>query len=343
MRRLLNTLYVTSPDAYLACEGENVLVKIKDETRFRFPIHNLESIITFGYTGASPGLMRLCCDRGVSLCFLSESGRFLGRVTGGVHGNVLLRRAQYRWADSEEKSLRLSKRFITGKILNCRTSLKRSLREHGEVMNDEFVSRVINLLEDRALELQDAVSLERVRGIEGEAAREYFSCFNQMITAQRESFSMHERIRRPPKDNVNAMLSFVYTLLAHDVTAALESVGLDPQVGFLHRDRPGRVSLALDIMEELRPYLADRLVLSLINRKQVEAKGFVKKESGAVIMDEDTRKTVLSEWQKRKQKEIIHPYLEEKIPIGLLPYVQSMLLSRFIRGDMEDYPPFLWK
>lgn len=343
MRRMLNTLYVTTPDAYLACEGENILIKVKDEIRFRFPVHNLEGIITFGYTGASPGLIHLCCERGVALTFLSQNGRFLGRVTGETHGNVLLRRTQYRWADSEEKSMRLAKGFIMGKIINSRVSLQRSLRDHGAVMQREIVENTIKQLGDAVLKLQDACSLDRIRGIEGETARSYFDCFNQMIIAQKDSFNMDGRNRRPPLDNVNALLSFVYTLLTHDVAAALETVGLDPQVGFLHRDRPGRDSLALDMMEELRSYLADRLVLSLINRKQIDGKGFLKKESGAVIMDEETRKTVLSEWQKRKQEEITHPYLEEKIPIGLLPYAQALLLARHLRGDLEDYPPFFWK
>jgi len=343
MRRLLNTLYVTTPNAYLACEGENVLVKADDEIRFRIPIHNLEGIITFGYSGASPALMRLCCERGVAFSFLSSSGYFLGRVTGKAHGNVLLRRTQYRWADNEDVTLRISKRFLISKILNSRVSLQRFIRDHGEKIETSELSLAVSILKQLAEAVEGIENIDILRGIEGEAAREYFRCFDTMILYQKNEFSFYERIRRPPTDNVNALLSFLYTILSHDVEAALESVGLDPQVGFLHRDRPGRSSLALDMMEEFRSYFVDRIVLSLINRKQVNGKGFVQKESGAVIMTDDTKKIVLSEWQNKKKEEITHPYLDEKIPIGLLPYAQALLMARHVRGDLDDYPPFFWK
>ena len=328
---------------YLSKEGDTVLVVQGDEIKLRFPIHNLEGIVTCGYTGASPALMRLCCERGVALSFLSSTGRFIGRLTGEVHGNVLVRRTQYRWADNDEKTLSLSKRFVQAKILNSRVALMRCLRDHGGKQDMSEMNSAVNELGRLATKVERLGNLELLRGIEGEAAKKYFNCFNMMITAQKEDFIFCNRNRRPPTDNVNAMLSFVYVLLAREVSSALETVGFDPQVGFLHRDRPGRDSLAFDIMEELRPYLADRLVLSLINRRQIDAKGFIKKESGAVIMDDDTRKTVLTEWQKRKQEELTHPYLEEKLSIGLLPYAQALLLSRYIRGDLEDYPPFFWK
>lgn len=343
MRRLLNMLYVTTPDAYLACEGENVLVKADDQIKLRLPIHNLEGIITFGYSGASPALMRLCCERGVAFSFLSSSGRFLGRVTGKVHGNVLLRRTQYRWADNEEIALRLSKRFVLSKILNSRVCLQRAIRDHGDKLEMELITHKVNILKALAEEVGGVTNIDILRGIEGEAAREYFKCFDMMILTQKDEFAFSERVRRPPTDNVNALLSFLYTLLSHDVEAALESVGLDPQVGFLHTDRPGRSSLALDMMEEFRAYFVDRMVLSLINRKQVNGRGFIKKESGAVIMTDDTKKIVLTEWQKKKKEDITHPYLDEKISIGLLPYTQALLMARHIRGDLEDYPPFFWK
>lgn len=343
MRRLLNTLYVTMPDSYLACDGENVLIKIKDETKFRVPVHNLEGIVCFNYAGASPKLMHLCCERGVALSFLSEYGKFMGRVTGNVSGNVLLRRTQYRWSDDSMASARLSQRFIAAKIINSRALLHRLLRDHGEVVDCASLERALALMAGMVERLPKAGDGNAIRGIEGEAAHVYFSNFNQLILSQKEDFNMSTRNRRPPTDCVNALLSFLYTLLTHEVVAALESIGLDPQVGFLHRDRPGRPSLALDMMEELRPHFADRLAVTLINRRQIVADGFVVKENGAVIMQDETRKEVVTAWQKRKQEEITHPYLQEKIPLGLVPYAQALLLARHIRGDLEDYPPFFWK
>lgn len=343
MRRLLNTLYVTLPDVYLACDGENVLIKVNDEIKFRVPVHNLEGIVCFGFAGASPRLMHLCCERGVAISFLSQYGKFMGRISGNVSGNVLLRRTQYRWSDDEVVATRLSRRFIAAKIMNSRAVLHRALRDHPEVVDNESLERALQLLARMPVKLETAYNGDSIRGIEGEAAHLYFSHFNQLVLNQKDEFRMLGRNRRPPTDRVNALLSFLYTLLTHEVVAALESVGLDPQVGFLHRDRPGRPSLALDVMEELRPHFVDRLAVTLINRNQITAKGFVVKENGAVIMDDDTRKEVLTAWQKRKQEEITHPYLEEKVPLGLVPYVQAMLLARHMRGDLEDYPPFFWK
>ena len=343
MRRLLNTLYVTMPDAYLACDGENVLIKVLDETKFRIPVHNLEGIVCFGFAGASPKLMHLCCERGVELSFLTEYGKFMGRVSGNVSGNVLLRRTQYRWSDDIAISARLAKRFITAKIINSRAVLHRVLRDHPEAVDSASIQNALQLLARMPDRLERANDGNTIRGIEGEAAQHYFSNFNQLLLSQKDDFRLVSRNRRPPTDRINSLLSFLYTLLAHEVVAALESVGLDPQVGFLHRDRPGRPSLALDIMEELRPHFADRLAVTLINRNQISAKGFTVKENGAVIMDDDTRKEVLTAWQKRKQEEITHPYLDAKIPLGLIPYTQALLLARHLRGDLEDYPPFFWK
>ncbi len=338
MRKLLNVLYVTTPESYLSKDGENVVVKVDNSEIFRIPIHNLEGIVCFGYIGASPAVMQLCAERNVGLSFLSEYGRFYARVTGKVSGNVLLRREQYRRADDENKSLEIAKNCITGKVLNCRAVLQRAIRDHQLPLE-----LIVNNLTGKIDRIEQCTNLDELRGVEGDTAREYYSAYDKLILTQKDSFYMHERTRRPPRDNLNALLSFLYTVLAHDVQSALESVGLDPYVGFLHRDRPGRASLALDLMEELRPYLVDRLVLTLINRKQINGRGFVCKESGGIIMDSDTKKSVIGAWQNRKREQIIHPFLNEKIEIGLIPYVQSLLLARFLRKDLEGYPPFLFK
>ncbi|KDR96748.1 CRISP-associated protein Cas1 [Peptoclostridium litorale DSM 5388] len=341
MKKLLNVLYVTTPDSYLSRDGENVVIKVKNLEKFRMPIHNLEGIICFGYTGASPSLMALCAERNVGLSFLSENGHFYARVTGKTTGNVILRREQYRQADNLEKALDVARNCITAKIGNSRTVLKRSIRDHSSSLDSDKLKRVCEGLTYKIDRIERCSGLDELRGVEGDAAREYYSAFDELILCQKEAFYMKERTRRPPMDNMNALLSFLYTILAHDVQSAIESVGLDPYVGFLHRDRPGRAGLALDIMEELRPYLADRVALTLINRRQITEKGFVKKESGGIIMDKDTRKQVLLTWQKRKQDKIMHPFLGEKIQVGLLPYAQALLMARFLRGDLDGYPPFL--
>lgn len=343
MRKLLNTLYVTTPDTYIAREGQNVVLKVKDVTTFRVPVHNLEGIICFGYVGASPALMQLCSEKGVGLTFLTMSGKFIARLAGPVSGNVLLRRKQYTWADREEEKLRLSKRFVEGKIHNSRVVLQRVMRDHeGTVDSDSLRSSILSL-KNMVARVEHSDSVDVVRGLEGEAANSYFSCFSSTILTSEKEFRFEKRNRRPPTDPVNALLSFAYTLLEHEYISALETVGLDPQVGFLHSDRPGRRSLALDMMEEMRPYMADRFVLSLINRKQVSPKGFKSKDDGAILMNDRTRRDFIVAWQNRKKDEINHPFLNEKIPVGLIPYVQAMLLARNIRGDMVDYPPFLWK
>jgi len=343
LKRLLNTLFVTTQGAYLSREGQNVLVSVEREKKLRVPIHTLNGIVCFGNVMCSPFLLGLCGENKVHLSFMTENGRFLARAQGPVSGNVLLRRTQYRTADDETMSMFIARNVVTGKIANCRNVLLRAKRESDEEQAVTSFGRAIRHLAGSLDELEKVKTLDEVRGIEGEAAKTYFSVFDDLITTRKEDFFFHGRNKRPPMDNVNAMLSFLYTILAHDVGSALEGVGLDPAVGFLHRDRPGRHGLALDIMEELRPYLADRLVLSLINRRQVKSKGFKKTESGGVIMDDITRKEVLIAWQKRKQDEITHPFIEEKIKIGLLPHVQAMLIARFLRGDLDGYPPFLWK
>jgi CRISPR-associated protein Cas1 len=287
--------------------------------------------------------MRFCGENGVGMSFLSEYGRFLARVQGPISGNVLLRREQYRKADDQQYSAQMAKAFVTGKIANCRTVLQRARRDHSEKMSDAALNRSIAELNSSLKSLGLNQSLDSVRGLEGDAAHTYFGVFDNLIVAQKESFTFQERNRRPPLDNVNCLLSFLYTMLVHDCRSALEAVGLDPAVGFLHRDRPGRPSLALDLMEEFRPFLADRLTLSLINLRQVQDKGFNKTEAGAVMMNDETRKTLLVAYQERKQEEIYQPFLDEKIRIGLLFHVQAMLLARCLRGDLDGYPPFIWK
>jgi len=343
MRKLLNTLYVTTPESYLARDGENVVIRQNEEAKFRIPIHNLEGIVSFGYCGASPALMGFCAERGVSLTFLTEHGKFLATVQGPVKGNILLRRTQYRAADNLDQSLSISRNFILGKVANSRTVLQRAARDHEVVSGEPVVTESIDYLSNQMDRIRRCSDLDKLRGIEGDSARYYFRAFDSLILHQKEAFFFNTRSRRPPLDNMNALLSFLYTLLSHEVRSALESVGLDPAAGFLHRDRPGRPSLALDLMEEMRPFLADRMALSLVNRKQINASGFKQKESGGVIMEDDTRKEVITVWQKRKQEEITHPYLNEKIPVGLIPYVQALLMARHLRGDIDGYPPFIWR
>ena len=343
MKKLLNTLYVTTQGAYLAKEGETVVVKVDQEIRLRLPIHTIGGIVCFGNVSCSPFLMGFCGENGVGISFLSEYGRFLARVQGPVSGNVLLRRKQYRLADDQEYSAQMAKYFVTGKIANCRTILQRVLRDHSNKMTDDALSRSIAELSSSLKSLELNQSLDSIRGLEGDAAHTYFGVFDNLIVAQKENFTFQERNRRPPLDNVNCLLSFLYTLLVHDCRSALEAVGLDPAVGFLHRDRPGRPSLALDLMEEFRPFLADRLALSLINLRQVQDKGFTQTEAGVVTMNDETRKTLIVAYQERKQEEIYHPFLDEKVNIGLLFHVQAMLLARCLRGDLDGYPPFIWK
>ena len=340
MRKLLNILYVTTPEAYLSKDGLNVVVSVEKEELFRIPILNIENIVTFGYMGASPGLMKLCMDNNVSLSFMTPQGRFIGRVQGATRGNVLLRKKQYALSEDKNVALHLAKLFITGKVFNTRSILQRYIRDNGA---DWEVESVIMQLDWRRKRVMLAENIDILRGEEGNAANTYFDVFDHLILHQKDDFPFNGRSRRPPKDEVNAMLSFVYTLIANDMAAALESVGLDPYVGFMHTLRPGRISLALDMMEELRAYLGDRLVLSMINRKQVTKKDFIRQGDESFVMTDDCRKELLTTWQKRKNEMIEHPYLKEKIPIGLLPYAQAMLLARFLREDLDDYPVFLMR
>lgn len=343
MKKLQNTLYVTTQGSYLAKEGEAVVVRVDKETRLRVPVHAIEGIVCFGQVGLSPYLMGFCAERGVTISFLTDHGRFLARVHGPVSGNVLLRREQYRRADDSGESAEIARAAVLGKIANCRQVLLRAQRDHSEKHEGKTITRNAGRLAQYARKLATPQPLNEIRGIEGEASKSYFGSFDALITAQKQGFAFRGRNRRPPTDNVNCLLSFVYTLLVHDCRSALEGVGLDPQVGFLHRDRPGRPSLALDMMEEFRAPFADRLVLSLINRQQVQAKDFQKSQGGGVTMKDGARKDLLIAYQKRKQDELVHPFLGEKVKVGLLFHVQALLLSRFLRGDINGYPPFLWK
>jgi CRISPR-associated protein Cas1 len=341
MKKHLNTLYVTTQGAYLSKEGETVLVKAADGVRLRVPIHTLGGIVCFGKISCSPFLMGFCAERDVTISFLTEYGRFLARMQGPTSGNVLLRREQYRRADDAESSALIARAVLTGKLANSRRVLQRALRDHSDKINKKEVRKASWLISDALKRLQSKLPLNVLRGIEGEAARIYFGVFDHLITAQKQIFSFKGRNRRPPLDKVNCILSFLYTILLHDVRSALETVGLDSAVGFLHRDRPGRPGLALDLMEEFRPYLADRLTLSLINLGQVRETSFKKSESGAVLMTDDGRKSLLIAYQKRKQDEIMHPFLGEKVAIGLLPHIQASLFNRHLRGDLDGYPPFI--
>jgi len=340
MKKLLNILYIQTQGMYLHQEGETVVVEKERQVVARLPIHTLCGIVCFGNVLCSPFLLGLCGERGVHVSFLTEHGRFLARVEGPVSGNVLLRIAQMRAAEDKAHAMSIASNFVAGKISNTRTILQRRLRDHGpDAECEQAVFNLANLIRS----LRNAENIDKIRGIEGEAASCYFNVFNKLILTQQSSFAIKNRNRRPPLDPTNALLSFLYTLLAHDCTGALESVGLDPQIGFLHALRSGRDSLALDLMEEFRAPLADRLAISLINLQQLTSKSFKKTESGAVEMTEEAYKTVLQAWQKKKQETILHPFLEEKVEIGLLPYVQALLLARHLRGDLDAYPPFLLK
>jgi CRISPR-associated protein Cas1 len=344
MKKLLNTLYVTTEGASLHKDGENLVAEVEKEERARVPFHMLGSVVVFGGIYVSPALMQACATAGITMVLLDRAGRFQARIEGPVTGNVLLRRAQYRASDRPDDIVRS---FVMGKVSNQRSVLMRALRDYGDDYAAEdrqaigtVVERLARIL--RRLELADE-TLESLRGSEGEASSLYFGVFDHLIRSPEPELHWRGRSRRPPLDPINALLSFLYTLLTHDCRSAAESVGLDPAVGFLHRDRPGRPSLALDLMEELRPVLADRLALSLVNRQQLRAKDFATREGGAVMMSDDARKSVLAAWQERKKEERQHPFLEEKAPLGLVPHLQAQMLARHLRGDLDAYPPWFWK
>ena len=343
MKKLLNTVYLNNPDRYLSLDGENLVINQDGSEIGRVPLHNIERIMTFGHAGASPALMGKCAKTGIELVFMSRNGHFLARVEGEARGNVLLRRQQYRYADDKAVSLGIARNIISAKLFNSRWVIERAIRDHSARIDTELFGKKSELLQCSIKQARKAADMDELRGIEGEAASVYFSIFNDMILQQKEDFCFRTRNKRPPLDNVNALLSFAYSLAAGMCSSALESVGLDAYVGFMHTDRPGRRSLALDLVEEFRSVLCDRFVLTVINKRIVNRDDFVKREDGAVILTEKGRRDFLSAWQKRKYEELKHPFLEEKVEWGMLPYVQALLLARYIRGDIDCYPPFMWK
>ena len=343
MRHLLNTLFVTTENAYLSLDGENIVVNREKEIIGRFPLHNLSGIFSFSYAGASPALMGICAERNINLVFSTPRGKFLARTTGTSNGNVLLRRTQYRIADDCRQSCMIARNMIFGKIYNTRWSIERTKRDHKLRIDEAAFQSASDMLYTLLEQVMQETDMDRLRGLEGAGATIYFGVFDDMILRDKDIFFFQGRNRRPPLDPVNAMLSFAYSLLTNDCASALESAGLDSYVGFMHRDRPGRKSLSLDLMEELRPCIADRFVLTLINRRVLTEKDFEQSESGAVRLTDQGRRKFLKTWQEKKQETITHPYVGEKIPWGLVPYVQALLLARYLREDIDAYPPFLWK
>lgn len=343
MKRFLNTLFVMTQKSYLRKEGDTVVVRAGGEVKLRVPLLTLQGIVCFGNVAISPYLAGAAVERGLSISMLSAYGRFMARIEGPIAGNVLLRRAQYRLTDDAVKCAGVIRNLLNGKFLNCKTVLQRALRDHGEKINRAKLERAIETIDRGLSRIERSEDSEELRGIEGEIGHAYFTVFDELITAQKADFSFSGRSRRPPLDRVNALLSFAYTLLYHDMRSAIETVGLDPAVGFLHRDRPGRLSLALDLMEEMRPFFADRLVLSLINLRQIDAKGFTVSDSGAVLLNDSGRKTFIAAYQKRKQSAVTHPFIQENMHIGILFHTQALLMARYIRGDLEAYPPFIWR
>ena len=343
MKKLLNTLYVLSEDAYASLNGETVEVSYKDRKGQRIPLHTLESIVIFSYKGASPALMGKCEEYGILIAFFSPRGKYLASIGASVQGNVYLRRTQYRYSDDEQKSLEISRNMILGKIHNSKQILLRSSRDHPLQVDVDRLSVASERLDSYIQQVRVADNKATLRGLEGLAASEYFDVFNELILRQKSDFEFAERSRRPPLDRTNAMLSFAYVILANECASALLSVGLDPYVGFFHVDRPGRKSLALDLMEEFRSIYADRFVLTMINNQMLKENDFVVQDSGAVLFKDDAKKTFLAKWQERKRTEINHPFLNEKIPWGLAMYVQALLLARYLRGDLDQYPTFFWR
>jgi CRISPR-associated protein Cas1 len=342
MKQLGNTLYITKQGSYVSKDGTNIVVSLEREELLRLPVHTIEGLVCFGNVTVSPFALGLCGENRVTISFLSENGRFLARSTGPQTGNILLRRAQHRSSTDPEKTSLAARSFVSAKIANARTILRRYQRDH-TLAEHSLIPQTVDLLAHSLGELKSLLPLETIRGIEGDAARLYFRVFDELIMINKSDFYFRERSRRPPLDNVNSLLSFFYTLLAHDTTAACEAIGLDPQMGFLHADRPGRPSLALDLMEEFRPWFVDRFVLTRINLGELKSNDFLKRETGGVEIKEDTRREIIKKWQERKKETIQHPFLGETVPMGLLPFLQAQLFSRWLRGDIDTYPPFFYR
>jgi CRISPR-associated protein Cas1 len=344
MKKLLGSLYITMQETYVSKERENIVVSLHGKEIFRAPIHLINSVVCFGNVLCSPFVFGLCAENNVSVSFFTEYGKFIAKVQSPVSGNILLRKQQYKYSDDKSFCLETAKSILIGKLNNSRTVINRALRDHEDKMSSSVrVKQISESLQKALNKVCFAENLEILRGMEGDAANSYFSVFDNLILNDKEIFYMKERTRRPPQDNVNCLLSFAYTLLSHDVSSALEGVGLDPQSGFFHKDRPGRPSLALDLMEEFRSVIGDRLVLTLINLSRLDSKGFLKSESGGVIMTDENRKIILDAYRKRKEEEVFHPFFKENIKIGILFHAQALLFARYIRGDIDAYPPFIWK
>ena len=343
MKKLLNTVYVTTRGMALKKDGENLVAELDGDEKARVPLHMLASVVTFGPILITPALMGICAERGVTIVLLDRTGRFQARVEGPVSGNVLLRRAQYRQTEGGEDIVRS---IVMGKIANQRAVFRRALRDYASEMESATRDNLENATDRMATIVRRVQhsdeSIDQMRGSEGEAAVLYFAHFDHLIRSPDADLRWTGRSRRPPLDPMNALMSFLYTLLTHDCRSACEAIGLDPAVGFLHRDRPGRPSLALDLIEELRAPLADRLALSLVNRRQLRASDFRKTDSGAVLLTDEARKTVLTAWQERKKEERVYAFLQEKAPLGLVPYLQAQMLARQLRGDIDAYPPWFW-
>ena len=343
MRKLLNTLYITTDDAYLTEESDSVVIRQGSTKLGQFPLIAIENIMLFSFKGASPELLGKCAEKGIGVSQYTPNGKFLYRISDKNRGNVLLRKEQYRISDDGSRAMPYARNMILAKVYNQRNTVNRALRDHSMRIDKEKFTKVSNNLKKKMSDIENVSDIDALRGIEGDAAVDYISVFDDMILDQKGNFSFNGRNRRPHLDNVNAMPSFLYTVLANDCADALEGVGLDSYVGFMHTDKPGRKSLALDLMEELRAPLVDRLVLTLINQRQITGDDFIKEESGAVRFTSDGRKKILKAWQEKKKLEITHPFLDEKLEWGLVAYVQALLLARVVRGDMDEYPPFLWK
>ena len=343
MRKLLNTLYVMTESSYLTLDGENIVIQNGEKVLARFPLHTLENVVCFTYKGATPALMGACAERKIGMSFFSPRGKFLVRTVGKEYGNVLLRKEQYRISDDHDRSVSYAKNMILGKVFNPRWSVERTLRDHAYRVDEDKLRRISGVLYHSLKTIERVSTLDELRGVEGKAAEQYFSVLDDLILNQKQDFTFAKRNRRPPLDNVNAVLSFAYTILAGECANSLYSVGLDPYVGFMHGDRPGRTSLALDLMEELRPIMADRFILTLINTKALRASHFETQQDRAVFLNEEGRKVFFNAWQNHKKEMITHPFLKEKMEWGLVPYIQALLLARTIRGDLDEYPPFLWK
>ncbi len=343
MHQLLNTLYVMTQGAYLHLDNDTLKVKCDRETKLQVPLLHLGAVFCFGNVSVSTFLLHRCAEDGRAVVFFTETGRYKARMTGGTSGNVLLRRAQHLALSDPAKTLDVARHIVAGKIQNCRQNLLRAGREAEDEQDRDALQKAAASLAEAVPRLEAPRDLEHVRGIEGDAARTYFGVFDRMVREDREAFHMQGRSRRPPRDRTNALLSFLYAVLLNDCASAAEGVGLDPQVGYLHTLRPGRPGLALDLIEELRPVLADRLALTLINRRQVTADDFKDEPGGAVHLNETGRKTVVAAYQKRKQDELQHAVVDQKMPLGLVPHIQARLLARHLRDELLAYPPFLYR